>query len=75
MNQNEEIPPGLTPRVVISIIVLFGLLIVAIVYVAFFAPSFSLFQQIAVIVIAILIAIMILGVMWSVWGINIGKKF
>ena len=74
MNQEEEVPPGLALRVVVSIIVFFGLLIFAIIYVAFFASSFSLFQQIAVILVAILVATAILGVMWVLWGINLEKK-
>ncbi len=68
--ENQETPPGLAPRVVVSIIVFFGLLIFAIIYVAFFASSFSIFQKIAVILVAILVAIAILGAMWASWGIN-----
>ncbi len=51
MNQeeNKETPPGLAPRVAVSIIVFFGLLIFAIIYVVFFASSFSFFQQIVII--------------------------
>lgn len=73
-NENQEVPPGLAPRVAISIIVLFGLLILAIIYVAFFAISYSLFQKIAVILVALLIATAILGVMWASWGIKYGKE-
>ena len=71
--ENQETPPGLAPRVVVSIIVFFGLLIFAIIYVAFFASSFSLFQKIAVILVALLAAAAILGAMWASWGINLGK--
>lgn len=74
-NENEETPPGLAPRVVVSIIVFFGLLIFSIIYVAFFAISFSLFQKIAVILVAILVATAILGAMWASWGINLGKEW
>ena len=73
-NENEETPPGLALRIVVSIIVFFGLLIFAIIYVAFFAISFSLFQKIAVIVVAILVATTILGAMWASWGIKYGKE-
>jgi hypothetical protein len=73
-NENQEVPPGLAPRVAISIIVLFGLLILAIIYVAFFAISYSLFQKIAVVLVALLIATAILGVMWASWGIKYGKE-
>lgn len=68
-----ETPPGLAPRVAVSIIVFFGLLVFAIIYTAFFASSFSLFQKVAVIAVAILVAIAILGAMWASWGIKYGK--
>lgn len=74
-NENLETPPGLASRVVVSILVFFGLLIFAIIYVAFFASSFSVFQQIAIILVALLVAIAILGVMWSSWGIKYGKEW
>jgi hypothetical protein len=74
-NENQETPPGLASRVVVSIIVFFGLLIFAIVYVAFFAASFSLFQKIAIILVAILIATAILGAMWTSWGIKYGREW
>jgi len=74
-NENQDMPPGLGSRVVISIIVLFGLMIFAIIYVAFFAISFSLFQKIAVILVAILVATGILGAMWASWGIKYGKEW
>ena len=77
MNQieSQENPPGLALRVAISIIVLFGLLIFAIIYVAFFASTISLFQKIAVILVAILVATAILGAMWASWGIKYGKDW
>lgn len=71
----NQTPPGLALRVAISIIVFFGLLIFSIIYVAFFAASFNTFQQIAVILVAILAGIAILGVMWVYWGINLGKEW
>jgi hypothetical protein len=73
-NENQDIPPGLGMRVVVSIIVFFGLLIFAIIYVAFYAMSFSLFQKIAVIIVAILAASAILGAMWASWGIKTFSK-
>ncbi len=73
-NENQENPPGLAIRVSVSILVFFGLLIFAIIYVAFFAASFSLFQQIAVILVAILVGTAILGVMWASWSVKYGKK-
>ncbi len=76
MNQNEmkEAPPGLAIMVALSIVVLFGGLIFAIIYAAFFAASLSTFQKIAVIVVVILAMIAILGLMWASWGIKQGMK-
>ena len=73
-NENQEVPPELAPKVAISIIVFFGLLILAIIYVAFFAISYSLFQKIAVILVALLAAVAVLGAMWASWGIKYGKE-
>ncbi len=70
---SKEIPYGLAPRVVVSIIVFFGLLIFGIIYAAFYASSFSTFQKIAVIAVAILAAIAILGATWASWGIKYGR--
>ncbi len=76
MNQTEskEAPPGLAIRVALSIVVLFGGLIFAIIYVAFFAASLSTFQKIAVILVVILAMIAILGLMWASWGIKQGMR-
>jgi len=73
-NDSQETPPGLAPRVAASIVVLFGGLIFAIVYVAFFAASFSLFQKIAVVLVVFLAVIAILGLMWASWGMKYGMK-
>jgi hypothetical protein len=77
MNQieNQETPPGLAIRVVVTIVVFFGLLIFAIIYVAFFASSFSLFQKTAIILIALLVATAVLGAMWASWGIKYGREW
>jgi len=74
-NENQETPPGLAPRVVASIIVFFGLLIFSIIFVAFIALSFNLFQKIAVVLVAILVATAILGAMWASWGIKYGREW
>jgi hypothetical protein len=76
MDQDEsrEMPPGLASRVAASILIFFGGLIIAIIYVAFFAPSFNTFQRIAVILVVILAIIAIMGAMWTSWGMRCGMK-
>jgi len=73
-NENQEMPPGLALRIAVSIVVLFGGLIAAIIFVAFFAPSFSTFQKIAVILVVVLAMMAILGSMWVFWGMGQGMK-
>ena len=70
-----DTPPGIATRVIVSIIVLFGFLIFSIMYVAFFAASYSLFQKVAVVLVAILAATAILGAMWVSWGIKYGEEW
>ncbi len=74
-NENQETPPGLASRVAVSVIVFFGLMIFAIIYAAFLAQSFDLFQKVAIIIVAILVAVAILGAMWASWGIKYGRKW
>ena len=70
MDEREIDEEGLALRVSISIIVLFGGLIAAIIYVAFYAPSFTTFQSIAVIAVVLLAMIAVLGIMWTHWGLK-----
>ena len=72
---DEKIPAGLGLRVAISIIVVFGWLIYAIIHVVFFWENFSTSQNLALIIIAFLAGVAILGAMWASWGINISKQF
>lgn len=72
---DEKVPAGLGLRIAASIIVVFGWLIYAIVHVVFFWENFSTTQNLALIIIAFLIGVAILGVMWASWGINISKQF
>ncbi len=72
---DKKVPSGLGSRVALSIIVVFSWLIYAIIHVVFFWENFSTTQNIALIIIAFLIGVAILGAMWASWGINVGKKF
>ena len=67
-------PPDFTLRVAVSIVLLFGGLILSIIYVAFYAVSFSAFQKIAVVLVVILAIVAILGLMWTSWGMRQGMK-
>jgi RsiW-degrading membrane proteinase PrsW (M82 family) len=69
----KKIPAGLESRVAVSIIVVFGWLIYAIIHVVFFWDNFNTAQNIALIIITFLIGAAILGAMWVIWGIKMGR--
>jgi len=73
--RDRGVPPGLAPRVAVSIVVFFVWLIYTIIHMAFFAQSFSLLQNIAIIFSVFLGGVMILAVVWSSWGIKMGKRW
>ncbi|WP_455279169.1 hypothetical protein [[Eubacterium] cellulosolvens] len=69
----KKIPSGLESRVAVSIIVVFGWLIYAIIHVVFFWDNFSTTQNVALIIITFLIGAAILGAVWAIWGIKMGR--
>jgi len=73
--KKKELPPGLGPRVAVSIVIVFAWLIYAIIHVVFFWENFDTIQNVALIVIVFLIGIAILGAMWAAWGIGIARKY
>lgn len=76
MSEKEErwMPSGLGPRVVVSIIVFFGWLVFTILHLAFWASSFTVYQNIAIVLAALLIGIAILGSVWASWGMKFMKS-
>jgi hypothetical protein len=61
-------PGGLVWRTVLTVIVLAGALVGSLWYVAFEAKGFSLFQQLAVVLIAFIIAVAIVSIVWITWA-------
>jgi hypothetical protein len=70
--KEEEImeSPGLRWRVSLSIIVSIGWLVFLILWFAFYASDYTVYQNIAIILVSILIMGAILGVSWVSWGIK-----
>ncbi len=67
--------PGFRWRVALSIIVGVGWLIFLILWLAFFAGDFSVYQNIAVFLVSILAVGGILGPAWAHWGMKFGWKY
>ena len=69
-----EMSPGIAPRVAVSIGVFFGWLSFLILFLAFYADfGFSIYQNLAIFLTSILVALAILGPIWVHWGIKTGQ--
>jgi RsiW-degrading membrane proteinase PrsW (M82 family) len=75
VEEGRVFPPGLGSRIAVSIIIVFAWLIYAIIHVVFLWKYFSTVQNVALLVIAFLLGLAILGAIWTSWGIKIGKDF
>lgn len=68
-----EMPPGLAPRVAVTIVVGIGWLIFLILFLAFYAGGFNIWQNLAIMLVSLLVVGAILGPMWAYWGMKTGR--
>jgi magnesium-transporting ATPase (P-type) len=67
--------PGFAWRVSLSIIAFFGIVVFFIIWLFFYAGAFTIYQNIAVFISALLIFIAIMAGSWVSWGIRYGRKY
>lgn len=67
--------PGFAWRVGVSILVVFGWLAFVIVWLFFYAGDYDVFQNIAILLVSIIVGIGILAATWATWGIRYASKF
>ena len=70
-----EETPGFAWRVSLSIIVGVGWLVFLILWLTFYASAFTVYENIAIFLVSILIVGAVLGASWASWGIKYGRKF
>ena len=70
METVRERSEGMGWRVGVSIATVFGATIVAILWLFFFAGGFSVYQNIAVIIVIALAFVAVMGVTWASWGMK-----
>jgi protein-S-isoprenylcysteine O-methyltransferase Ste14 len=63
-------PEGMGWRVGVSIVTFFGAMISAILWLFFYAGTFSVYQNIAVVVVILLAFIAVMGATWASWGMK-----
>ena len=68
-----EMPPGGAARVAVSIVVGVGWLIFLILFLAFYAEDFSIYRNLAIILVSLLVVGAIEGAMWAPWAMKTGR--
>lgn len=61
---------GMGWRVAVSIVMFFGCLIAAILWLFFYAANFNIYQNIAIAVVISLVFIAVMGATWAPWGMK-----
>jgi len=67
--------PGFAWRVSLSVVVSMGWLVFLIIWLFFYADRYTLYQNIAVFLVSILVLGAILGTPWAHWGIKYGHEY
>lgn len=57
-------------RVSVSVIAFFGAIIAVIVWLFFYAASFNIYQNIAIVIVIILAFVAVMGGTWASWGMK-----
>ena len=68
-----EKPEGMGWRVSVSIVTFFGAVIAVILWLFFYAGSFNVYQNIAVVVVILLAFVAVMGASWASWGMKQGR--
>jgi len=61
-------PKGMLERIILTIVTVAGFLIGSLIYIAFYTEGYNLFQQIAVFLVALILAITIVSILWVTWA-------
>jgi hypothetical protein len=67
--------PGFALRVSLSIVVAIAWLIFVVLWLFFYAADFSIFQNLAILLVSVLLLGAVLGPAWASWGIKQGMKY
>jgi len=71
----EKMPPGLASRIAVSIVVGVAWLVFLIIFFAFYADRFTVYQNLAVFIASILVVVAITIPMWVYWGIKVAPRY
>lgn len=68
MENVTEVTKGMIWRIISTILVVTAFLVGSIIYVAFYTSGYSLFQKIAVVLVALILAVAAISVVWVTWA-------
>jgi hypothetical protein len=68
--KNNKTPEGMGSRIAVSILTFFGSIIGIILWLFFYAGTFNVYQNIAIVVVILLGFIAIMGATWASWGLK-----
>jgi MFS family permease len=66
--------PGFGWRVAASILIGIGWISFLILWLFFFASDYDVFQNLAIVIVSVLVGVGVLGAMWAPWGMRMAKK-
>lgn len=66
---------GFSWRVAFSILIVFGWLVFLILWLFFYAPDYEVFQNIAILLVSIIVGIGLLAALWVTWGLRYADQF
>ena len=73
MPKEEMDMKGMGWRVSLSILVSLGWLAFLVIWLFFYAGDFSLYQNIAIFLVSVIVVVAIMGASWAPWGMKHGK--
>ena len=74
MQKQRGPPPGVAPRVVITILFFIAWLVFILLFSIFYMSEFTIIQSVIIIFVSFLIVGSVIGLMWAYWGIKVGYR-
>ncbi len=68
MSMEPRIQTGIMARIIITIITLAAFLAGSLIYIAFFANGYDLFQKIVIFLVALILAVTVVSIAWVTWA-------
>ena len=74
METSKPIPEGMGWRVAVTILTFFGSIIAIVLWLFFYAASYNVYQNIAIVAVTLMSFVAVMGAVWAAWGIRYAKK-